>query len=65
MIERMSAKIIDPVCDMVVEVETAREQGLTLDRPEREYAFCSHGCLVKFSKSPQTYIAKERSFLGP
>jgi YHS domain-containing protein len=64
MIERMSTKILDPICDMVVEVETARDQGLTIERPEREYAFCSHGCLVKFAKSPQSYIAKVDAWLA-
>lgn len=58
------AKIIDPVCDMIVDVEEAREQGLTLERPEREYAFCAAGCLTKFAKSPQSYIPKVEAWLA-
>jgi YHS domain-containing protein len=60
----MNAKILDPICDMVVEVDATRDQGLTIERPEREYGFCSHGCLVKFAKSPQTYIPKVEAWLA-
>ncbi len=52
------AKILDPVCDMIVDVKDARENGLTLEMPEREYAFCSPGCLKTFSKSPARFKAK-------
>jgi len=51
-------KILDPVCDMVVDVAEQREQGLTLERPEREYAFCGPGCLERFAKDPKRYIGK-------
>ena len=56
----MTAKtrILDPICDMVVDLGDARDHGLSIERPEREYAFCSHGCLVKFAKSPQAYVGK-------
>ena len=61
----MTAKtrILDPICDMVVEPVDARDHGLTIERPEREYAFCSHACLVKFSKSPQGYFGKVDAWL--
>src|SRR5690348_8064769 len=36
--------LLDPVCDMIVNIAEQREQGLTIERPEREYAFCSAGC---------------------
>jgi YHS domain-containing protein len=58
-----TATILDPVCDMIVEVASARDQGLTIERPEREYAFCSHACLVKFARSPTSYISKVESWL--
>ena len=58
-----AVKILDPICDMVVALPDAREQGLTIERPEREYGFCSHGCLVKFAKSPQSYIGKVDAWL--
>ena len=35
-----AAKMLDPVCDMIVDLAEARDQGLTLELPDREYAFC-------------------------
>ncbi len=60
----MTTKMLDPICDMIVDLAEARDQGLTMEMGEREYAFCSHGCLVKFSKSPQTYIPKVDAWIG-
>ena len=57
-------KLLDPICDMIVEVAEARDQGLTLEMGEREYAFCSHGCLVTFAKSPQQYIPKIEAWVA-
>lgn len=57
-------KLLDPVCDMIVDVAEARDQGLTLERPEREYAFCAAGCLATFAKSPQRYIPKVEAWLA-
>jgi YHS domain-containing protein len=51
-------KVLDPVCDMIVAVDDAREQGLTLAMPDREYAFCSQGCMTTFAKAPQRFRAK-------
>jgi len=48
---------------MVVDLADARDQGLTIERPEREYGFCSHGCLVKFAKSPHSYVGKVNTWL--
>jgi len=56
-------KILDPVCDMVVDVAQARDQGLTMELADGEYAFCSHGCLVQFAKSPSAYTAKVGAWL--
>ena len=50
--------MLDPVCDMIVDLAEQREQGLTIERPEREYAFCSAGCLEKFARDPKRYIPK-------
>ena len=58
------AKLIDPVCDMIVDVAEARDEGLTMELGEREYAFCAQGCLLKFAKSPQAYIPKVDSWLA-
>ncbi len=51
-------KILDPVCDMIVAVDDAREHGLTLEMPEREYAFCSQGCMTTFAKAPHRFRSK-------
>lgn len=51
-------KLLDPVCDMIVAVDEARENGLTLEMPDREYAFCAAGCLSTFAKAPQRFRAK-------
>ena len=59
-----AATMLDPICDMVVELADAREQGLTMELGDREYAFCSHGCLVKFAKTPRTYVAKVDAWLA-
>lgn len=51
-------KILDPVCDMIVAIADARGNGLTLEMDDREYAFCSPGCMQTFAKSPQRFRAK-------
>ena len=56
--------ILDPVCDMIVNVAEQREQGLTIERPEREYAFCGPGCLQTFAKDPKRYIATVERWLA-
>jgi YHS domain-containing protein len=55
---------LDPVCDMVVSLADQRDQGLTIERPEREYAFCGAGCLQTFAKDPKRYIPKVERWLA-
>lgn len=43
---------------MIVAVADARDHGLTLEMDDREYAFCSQGCLATFAKTPQRFRAK-------
>ena len=50
--------ILDPVCDMIVGIGDARERGLTLEMADREYAFCSQGCMTTFARSPTRFRAK-------
>lgn len=57
-------KIIDPVCDMVVSIDEARDAGLTLEYPEREYAFCAASCQTKFAKDPKAYVPKVETWLA-
>ncbi len=54
----LGPKILDPVCDMIVAVDDARDHGLTLEMDDREYAFCSQGCMTTFAKAPHRFRAK-------
>ena len=56
--------LLDPICDMIVEVADARDQGLTMEIGDREFAFCGQGCLLKFAKSPQTYIPRVDAWIA-
>jgi Cu+-exporting ATPase len=57
-------KILDPICDMIVDLADAREHGLTIEYPEREYGFCSAGCQTKFAKNPSAYVPKVEGWLA-
>ena len=59
-----SGKILDPICDMIVGLADAREHGLTIEYPEREYAFCSAACQTKFAKNPSPHAAKVEGWLA-
>ena len=49
---------------MIVSIDEARDAGLTLDYPDREYAFCSSSCQTKFAKDPKAYIPKVEAWLA-
>lgn len=38
---------IDPVCGMIVDMQSARADGRTTEYQGRTYGFCSKGCLVE------------------
>lgn len=57
-------RIIDPVCDMIVSIDEARDAGLTLEYPDREYAFCAPNCQAKFAKDPKAFIPKVEAWLA-
>jgi YHS domain-containing protein len=59
-----SAKILDPICDMVVDLAEARDQGLTVKYAEREYGFCSAGCKTKFAKDPAAHVPKIEAWVA-
>jgi YHS domain-containing protein len=59
-----SGKILDPICDMVVDLAEARDSGLTLEYTGREYGFCSAGCKTKFAKDPAGYVPKVEAWLA-
>lgn len=56
--ESAPERIIDPVCDMTVNVAAAAAKGLTLELEGRTYAFCAKRCLRDFAADPAKWIAK-------
>ncbi|MDP9282355.1 MAG: YHS domain-containing protein [Chloroflexota bacterium] len=50
--------ILDPVCDMIVDVDEQRGHGLTTEHAGKTYAFCSSGCKRSFEGEPARYVAK-------
>jgi len=52
------AEILDPVCDMVVDIETQRAKGLTVEHAGVTYAFCGPGCKRAFQADPSGHAAK-------
>ena len=54
--KRTIASNEDPVCGMTVDVEQARQKGLTYEYDGREYAFCGKGCMLDFKDDPQQYL---------
>lgn len=52
------SQILDPVCDMTVDVDEQRAKGLTSEVGGETYAFCGPGCKRAFDKEPSTYTAK-------
>lgn len=59
-----SGNIIDPVCDMIVDLAEARDAGLTLEYSDREYGFCAPGCQTKFAKDSKRYIPMVEAWLA-
>jgi YHS domain-containing protein len=54
----VAQQILDPVCDMIVDVEQQKTKGLTSDLLGKTYAFCGPGCKRAFDKDPGKYTAK-------
>lgn len=52
------AKILDPVCDMIVDVDEQRARGLTSEHGGKTYAFCGPGCKRTFDRDPAKYVGK-------
>jgi YHS domain-containing protein len=51
-------RMLDPICDMVVEVADARARGRTVEYRSRTYAFCSDACVRTFNADPAKWAAK-------
>jgi len=60
----VTVQMLDPVCDMTVDLDEAREAGLTMELGDREYAFCGEGCLKAFAKNRERYIPKVNAWLA-
>jgi len=52
------ARILDPICDMIVDVEEQRGRGLVSEHEGATDAFCGPGCKRAFDKEPAKYTAK-------
>ena len=50
------ARIIDPVCGMTVEPDSARASGLHSSRLGADYFFCGTGCKLEFDVDPARYL---------
>jgi P-type Cu+ transporter len=50
--------VIDPVCGMSVEPDNA---GAAWEHEGTTYYFCSVGCMERFRKDPETYLAMDPS----
>jgi xanthine dehydrogenase accessory factor len=50
-----AAVAIDPVCNMVVEIESAHYTSAYQDST---YYFCCRGCQIAFGKEPEAYLSK-------
>lgn len=46
----------DPVCAMNTAPPAARQAGLSLVLEDREYIFCSQGCLLEFRDDPAWFL---------
>ena len=57
-------KILDPICDMIVDLTEARDEGLITEYAGREYGFCSAGCHAKFVEKPTAYVPKVEAWLA-
>lgn len=51
-------RLIDPVCDMTVNVAEAAAKGLTMELDGRTYAFCAKRCLKDFTADPTKWVAE-------
>jgi YHS domain-containing protein len=56
--EPAAGTILDPVCEMIVDVEEQRGRALTSEHAGKTYAFCSSGCKRSFDQDPTRYASK-------
>lgn len=51
-----SRSVIDPVCGMTVDPETAHSKGLHSSYQGRDFFFCGKGCKLEFDDDPEHYL---------
>jgi YHS domain-containing protein len=51
----------DPVCGMTVDIGDARAAGRVVEHGDREFVFCSRGCMLDFREDPAKYLAADYS----
>ena len=56
----MTVQMLDPVCDMTVDLDEAREAGLTMELGDREYAFCDALATLDYPGVMRDWKAKEK-----
>ena len=49
-------EVIDVVCGMTVDPETARAKGLHSTYRDTDYFFCGRGCKLEFDEDPEKYL---------
>jgi YHS domain-containing protein len=50
------SQVIDPVCGMTVEPDSARAKGLHSTYQGTDYFFCGKGCKLDFDEDPERYL---------
>lgn len=50
------AKVIDPVCKMVIDSDKAVADS---EYKGQKYYFCAKGCKIAFDKDPEKYVDKK------
>jgi Cu+-exporting ATPase len=56
-LEAHSDPVVDPVCGMQVDPDTARKSGLVTQHSDQTYYFCGRGCMLDFREDPPRYLA--------
>ena len=48
--------VLDPVCGMTVDVESARAKSLHSSHGGKDYYFCGKGCKLEFDDDAERYL---------
>lgn len=50
------ARVVDPVCGMTVETQSARAKDLHATHAGTDYFFCGKGCMLEFADDPERFL---------